>query len=61
MICVAGTIISLSEYAMKKNRSAYGSFSYYMFSTAFRLAIFGSNFSYWFEIVNPIFITTNDV
>ena len=59
MICVAGTIISLSEYAMK-NRCAYGSFGYYRFSTAFRLAIFGSNFSYWFEIVNPIFITTNE-
>ena len=45
MVCVAGTIISVSEYAMK-NRCAYGSFGYYRFSTAFSLAIFGSNFSY---------------
>ena len=45
MVCVAGTIVSLSEYAMK-NRCAYGSFGYYRFSTAFSLAIFGSNFSY---------------
>ena len=45
MVCVAGTFVSLSEYAMK-NRSAYGSFGYYRFSTAFSLAIFGSNFSY---------------